>query len=396
MMRLLVAMEGRFQFCDRGVFSHHLSYDIFWKRYLDVFDEVLAVARIRPAAEVPPGWMEASGPGVNFRGLPDYRGPWGFLRVLPRLRGEIRCAVRESDAFLLRVPGVIGLLVGKQLSPGFPFGLEVVTDPYDSFAPGSVRNLLRPFYRRWFARCLRNQCRTAAAVAYVTRSGLQHRYPPSEEAFLTHYSSVHLTGLDFASGPRSFRKTSVTLIFVGMMERLYKGPDLLIRALRLCREQGVDLRLVMVGDGRHRGDLKRLAARLGLRDRVVFRGRLAGADSVRGELDRATIFVLPSRGEGLPRAMIEAMARGLPCIGSSVGGIPELLEPEDTVPPNDVRALAEKIREVVGDPARMERMSFRNLERAREFREDLLRKKRIEFYRELRARTREWLGAPGL
>ena len=65
-----------------------------------------------------------------------------------------------------------------------------------------------------------------------------------------------------------------------------------------------------------------------LRDRVRFRGQLTTPVDVRAELDRADLFVLPSRQEGLPRAMIEAMARALPCIGSSVGGIPELLQPK--------------------------------------------------------------------
>lgn len=386
-------MEGRFQSCGNEVFSHHLSYDTFWKRYLDVFDEVLAVARVRAGEKVPPGWVRASGPGVNFRGLPDYRGPGQFLSARFQLKKGISRAIQDCDAFLLRVPGMIGTLVRKQLSPGVPFGLEVVTDPYDFFAAGSIKNLLRPFFRWWFVRQLREQCRDAAAVAYVTRARLQRRYPPSEGVFTTYYSTVHLTAADFACGPRSYRTVPdpVTLIFVGMMERLYKAPDLLIKALRLCREEGLDFKLILVGKGRHRRELERLAAELDLQDKVIFRGELAGADSVRKELDRAGVFVLPSRGEGLPRAMVEAMARGLPCIGSSVGGIPELLPPEDTVPPGDVRALAQKISEVVSDPARMARMSARNLEKAREYREDLLRERRLEFYQKLRERTEEWL-----
>ena len=59
------------------------------------------------------------------------------------------------------------------------------------------------------------------------------------------------------------------------------------------------------------------------------------------QLDAADVFVLPSRQEGLPRAMIEAMARSLPCVGSDVGGISELI-PDWVVPPNDPQALALK------------------------------------------------------
>ncbi len=122
-----------------------------------------------------------------------------------------------------------------------------------------------------------------------------------------------------------------------------------------------------------------------------FRGQLASGEPIRDELDRADLFLLPSRQEGLPRAMIEAMARALPCIGSTVGGIPELLPPEDMVPPGDADALARKISEIVSDPQRMQRMSARNLERAGDFQEDVLRERRIEFYRYVRERTENWL-----
>jgi glycosyltransferase involved in cell wall biosynthesis len=108
---------------------------------------------------------------------------------------------------------------------------------------------------------------------------------------------------------------------------------------------------------------------------------------VRAELDAADLFALPSRQEGLPRAMVEAMARGLPCLGSTVGGIPELLPAEDMVPPGDARALARKIREMVTAPGRMALMSARNLEKARGYREEALAGRRQAFYRHVREMT---------
>jgi glycosyltransferase involved in cell wall biosynthesis len=91
--------------------------------------------------------------------------------------------------------------------------------------------------------------------------------------------------------------------------------------------------------------------------------------------------------------MVEAMARGLPCIGSSVGEIPELLPSEDLVPPGDVAALANKIREVATDPERMARMSARNLEKAKEYRDELLQDQRIAFYRYVREQTETWIAS---
>jgi L-malate glycosyltransferase len=120
---------------------------------------------------------------------------------------------------------------------------------------------------------------------------------------------------------------------------------------------------------------------------VHFRGNLPSGQAVRAALDAADIFVLPSRQEGLPRALVEAMARALPCIGSTIGGIPELLPPADLVPPGDAEALAAKIREVAADPARRARMSAANLAKAGDYREAELHDRRVAFYRELRART---------
>jgi glycosyltransferase involved in cell wall biosynthesis len=78
------------------------------------------------------------------------------------------------------------------------------------------------------------------------------------------------------------------------------------------------------------------------------------------------------------------MARGCPCIGSNVGGIPELLAPDDLVPPNDPEALAQKIIEVTSDPVRMKTMSERNLARAKQFDPEVLRQARLAFYRYVR------------
>jgi glycosyltransferase involved in cell wall biosynthesis len=157
----------------------------------------------------------------------------------------------------------------------------------------------------------------------------------------------------------------------------------------------MDLRLVLIGDGKHRAELEERAAARGIGDRVHFRGQLTAGAAVRAELDRADVYCMPSRTEGMPRAMVEAMARALPCIGSTMGGIPELLPPEDMVPPGDVDALAAKIREIVTDPARLAAMSARNLRRARDYHEEILRERRSACYHALRERTEAWLRGPG-
>ena len=96
---------------------------------------------------------------------------------------------------------------------------------------------------------------------------------------------------------------------------------------------------------------------------------------------------MPSRAEGLPRALVEAMSRGCPCIASSVGGIPELLETSDLVPPRSSEKLAKLILQVASDSNRLLAMSARNLTKAAQFNPQTLKESRRAFLEEVKRRS---------
>jgi glycosyltransferase involved in cell wall biosynthesis len=322
--------------------------------------------------------------------LPDFVGPWGFVKNYLAVKRRIVEALAEVEAIQLRIPCSIGAQVCNCLEAGRPYGVEVVADPYDSFAPGAYPHPLRAFFRWWFPRRLRRDCGGACAAGYVTAEALQRRYPCPQHS--AGFSDVNLGESDFVSVPRGPRqdRRPFTLVMVGALAQLYKAPDVLIDAVATCVRQGLDLRLVFVGDGQYRPMLQQRAVALGIGERVCFRGQLTGSAAVRTELDQADLFVLASRQEGLPKAMVEAMARALPCIGSTVGGIPELLPADALVPPGDSAALAAKIREVVTNPQRLSRMARENLATAHQYREEILREKRVAFYQYVREQTAAW------
>lgn len=396
-MNLVVALEHRFECTPDGKVWTQTQFPYsFWLRYLEVFEQVRVVARVCEVISVPLSWNRADGEGVSFAAVPYYIGPRQYIQKIRQVQRAATNAIGANDAVILRLSSTIGSCIEPLLRrTSHPYGVEVVSDPYDVFAPGSVKHPLRPFFRWWFPQKLRHQCAGACAAAYVTEYALQRRYPPALSAFSTYYSDVELPDSAFMSVPPIPKQIAgtFTIITVGTLAQLYKAPDVLIAAVAACVREGLNLKLILVGDGKHRTELEAQAAKLGLGKRVYFLGQLPAGDAVRTQLDRADLFVLPSYQEGLPRAMIEAMARGLPCIGSTVGGFPELLPPEDMVPPGDVVALARKIREVVTDPERMARMSARNLEKAKEYRDEVLREQRIAFYRQVRERTEAWLKA---
>lgn len=156
-----------------------------------------------------------------------------------------------------------------------------------------------------------------------------------------------------ASGERSLRDDwtgGCTMPVVLTVARLdeQKGHRFLLEAATMLPE----VLFVLAGDGPLRPQLEADAAARGISDRVRFLGERSDVPALLGSCD---LFVLPSVNEGLPLAILEAMAAGKPVIASSIGGIAEAIVDGQTgllVPPGDVVALVSAIRAVVGSPTR--------------------------------------------
>jgi glycosyltransferase involved in cell wall biosynthesis len=392
MTALTVTVEQRYlRTPDGSIWGPQLGYS-FWCRYLEVFNRVHVVARVLDAPTVSDQWVRAEGDGVSFACIPHYVGPWEYLSRRQEVKQAVLAAIEQRNALIMRLDSQLAALVYPALRlSDRPYGVEVVTDPYDVFSPGS-RHVFRPFFRLKFMLQLKQQCAGACAAAYVTSRALQQRYPPAPNAFSTWYSSVELTEERFASAPKTVfgSDRGFNLVTIGSMEDYRKAQDILLNAIAICVKSGLDVRLAVVGTGRLQKALENKAAELKLASRVTFLGHLL-PELVLEVLDRSDLFVLASRGEGLPRAILEAMARGLPAIGSCVGGFPEVLPESELVPPGDARALARKIQATLHDPKQMAYMARRNLSKAREYCQDALRGRRAEFYQYVKHRTEVWL-----
>jgi glycosyltransferase involved in cell wall biosynthesis len=409
--RVIVVLEQRFeQTPDGNIWGPGSFSREFWQRYLDVFDAVRVLARIRGVPRALHRFERCDAEGIEFCPIPYYVGPLQFVQRRRRISAAIVGALDPNCSVIARIPSPVGSLLIRRLKKiGKPYAVEVIGDPYDVLSPEAFKHRLRPLLRWWLSRQQRAACLGAVGAAYVTERTLQRRYPCRgysvgvsdvrltplenglERAFTAQFSSVALTEYVKTSRPCAPGSLSrVLLVSVATLSQLYKGLDVLIDAVRVCAAEGLDVHLTIVGEGKFRGELEARATRAGVASRVRFAGFLSRAE-VTTELDTADIFVLPSRCEGLPRALIEAMARGLPCIASNVGGIPELLESDELVPPGSAAVLAKAIIDVARDPERRSAMSTRNLARAQEFRDDVLRVRRTEFYRQVRAATERWV-----
>lgn len=399
-MKVLLALEHHFRRNSNGqtFVQGPIAYN-FLRAYTEVFDEAVVLARVAANNQAHASEARADGPGVNFWPLPDYLGPWQYFRALRTLQASVREAVRACDAYILRVPGLVGRLAWKEIRRlRRPYAVEVVGDPWEALGPGTWPSLLRPAFRLAGAINLRAMCRSAAAAHYVTRDVLQRRFPPAAGVNPFCYSDAELSKAFATPDELSKRARRLESLlasngrvpplqigFIGSFAQMYKGPDVLLRACqRLLKNGALDWRLSFIGDGAMRPAVEELATSMGLKNRVSFLGQLPHGDAIYRFLDEVDLFVLPSRTEGLPRVLLEAMARGCPCIGSAVGGIPELLVAEDMFEPNDAGGLAEKITDVLQNPRRMLAMSRRSLAKANEYRPEVLAQRRAEFYREVR------------
>lgn len=387
-MRVVVYLEERFV-CDRdGNYYSVVFGDDYWARYLSVFSSVLVVARTELTSIecITEKHQLIRDKRISFASLPSYKGPLQFSIVFFWLLFSIFKCSRVDGVHILRLPGAIGgLALPFFLFSRRAFGVELVGDPYSVFANGGVGGRLSSVYQRIFTSLTRKACRSAAAVAYVTKYAMQAAYPTSSGAFTTHYSSIQLDST-LIVGSREIEQVSsdcsFSILMVGSMEQRYKGFDVMIRALRILCDNNFNVVVKIAGEGAYKAELELLVHKLGLSQHVFFLGLLSRS-SVLSLMDEVDLFVMPSRTEGLPRALIEAMARGLPALGSNVGGIPELLHNDFIFESENYAQLASMIGALIGDIPRFSEMSKANIEVARAYEIDELRVRQRAFYQYL-------------
>jgi phosphatidylinositol alpha-1,6-mannosyltransferase len=179
-------------------------------------------------------------------------------------------------------------------------------------------------------------------------------------------------GVDLAGAAARRTSDRPTIVTVARLEDRYKGHDVVMRSLALVRRRIPDVRWVIVGDGSLRDELERLAERLRVRDAVVFAGAVDNAE--RDEwLGRSDVFAMPSRlppsggGEGFGIVFLEAGLRGLPVVAANVGGSVDAVENGRTgvlVDPEDERAIATALTELLLDAPRARAMGSAGAERA--------------------------------
>lgn len=369
------------------------GYD-FWKRYLEVFDEVRIAARVREEKEIEGKMLLASGDRVEFFDLPQYRGTKEFVLRYRSIQKAVRGVADGCCCAIFRIPSPIaGLVKRRVVKKGLPWAVEVVNDPWDNFSRNAFKSILRPIYRLSFTHQVRSYAARANGASYVTEYALQKRYPSyarlhgeDAEHFESYYSSINLRENYFWED-RNFDSMKGEFVIVHVnscVTDLSKGHDVVIKTVKTLRDEGMNVRCVFVGDGPKRAFFESMAKEYGVGEFVRFTGLLSSANEVREQLINGDILIFPTVGEGLPRTVIEAMAVGLPCLSTAVNGIPELIEGEYLFGQQDHRAFADAAKKILSDASLYEKISARNVQKAREYGITVLTERRNAFYGKLR------------
>ncbi|ATC94400.1 glycosyltransferase [Pseudoalteromonas tunicata] len=387
-MKALVVFDGRFYNNSGLPSSYHLTYDLFTKRYLTEFDSVTVVGRLFNKPD--DGAQSVIGNNATFIGIPGYVGPKQFLFKLPSILKLLWNIDLKNTAVFLRTPGTIPFIFSLILFvKRKKFAVEVVADPHDQLSKGSVEHPIRMIFQKLYSYFLKWQCRKAIGAAYVTKSALQKRYPPKSD-LTTNYTSLNLGNEWFVKEPKLYDKLdTINLLNVGMMVQLYKAQDVILKTISILKERNINCFVTFVGDGEYRAFLENLAVKLNIKNQVKFVGKVSDRELLQKYYDDSDIFILPSRQEGLPRVMIEAMSRALPCIGTDVGGISELINQSFIIAVDDPEGLAERIEYFINNPNIMELESKRNLLTSENYKGEMIQKRRNSFYQGVKERNYE-------
>lgn len=216
---------------------------------------------------------------------------------------------------------------------------------------------------------------------YVTNKFLQRRYP-------TTGISIGCSNVNISTGVEGILERRLNNIkqriadgrtlkigTAAALDVSYKGQEYVIRALAKLKLSGLIYEYHLIG----RGDdsrLKGIAEDSGVSNQVFFHGAIPH-DKVLDFLDDIDIYVQPSKQEGLPRSLIEAMSRGCLCLGSRTAGIPELIEPQYVFPKGGVNAIVRIIKSVTIDS--LVSQARYNFEKAKEFDSSILNNRRKKF-----------------
>ena len=392
-MKLLFVHDTKFKEDKKGNYYTDGSYSMeVWKRYLSFVDHLSVIARkeqtIYDVDYAQQHFNCFDKTKIEFIETPDLSSSIkSFLDIRKRkIRNEIiKKTVLNCNGVVARLPssnGNIAIKFAKEFNK--PYLVEVVGCAWDALWNHSYKGkiLALPNYL-----AMKKSVKDAPYVIYVTNTFLQRRYPTNGKNICC--SDVELPPLEKGILERRLKKieqmTDKKPIILGTVAAVhvrYKGQQSVIKAIAKLNKEGYNFEYHLVGGGDN-SYLKFVAKKYNIADKVKFLGPLHH-EKVFDYLDNIDIYIQPSITEGLPRALVEAMSRGCPALGSNAGGIPELLEPKYIF--YNTRKNVEEICSILKsfDKNSMKTQAKRNYRESKKYAKDIIEERRKQFFMEFR------------
>ena len=393
-MKVFFIQEARYVEFNEELYSPRIEYNTYWGRYLEHFSVVTIVARVKKVTVIPDGYLKATGANVNFHPIVPYEGPLGLLKNIFKVKKQLREILNKKDSYILRIPGLLGFLIYKELrKERINYTVEVVGDPYEVVNNSTFFYILNKPVGLWSLKKMKDVVKNAFAAIYVTKYNLQKRYPANKNAIKGNASNVIipdkylLTNLDtrffkIKTLSNRLKPSSNQKVRIGVVGMLYtiKSPLEIVEVVSTLINDGLNIELNFAGDGPLLEEIIVLSEKLNIKDNVICHGRISSKDLMFSFMDKIDLYIQFSKTEGLPRALIEAMSRGCPVISSNVGGINELLPADMLVNSGDSVDLSIKINNLLKDNQRVKKAAIENLNTSKNYIESKLKEKRSIFY----------------
>lgn len=364
-----------------GVYCNTTITNEMFERYFSVVDKLYVVIR---TFKLDGTYQELNlnkvetGECLRIIEMPNINSPKGLI-FKKKSEKLIERYIKEADLIFLRIPSVLSDMAARLcIKFGKKYLVEVGGCSWDSYSNhGLLGKLIAPYM--FFSQ--KHTVRNASYATYVTNRWLQNRYPTNAESISA--SNVYLKEFNIQKIQERierYKKHNPSIYRIGTIASYdvrYKGQEYIIQAIARLKKRGIIIEYDLVGAG-DPTFLSALAKKSNVDNQIHFVGRLVH-DKIWEWLDTIDIYAQPSKQEGLPRAVIEAMNRGCLAIGSDVAGIPELLEDDMIFQKGNIQEISNVILKLLNEPNHEKRI-WRNFNKSRDFEISLLQQSRQKIF----------------
>lgn len=377
MRKALFVFSGHVYKYQNHYYSLNLTKEVYYKLYFPAC-ELLEICLRETNIENVNGLTLADGKNIIYRNIKigEYSADL-YLFKRKYIEKYLEKLVLEVDFVIARL-SLMGCIAAKYAKKHHkPYICESVGSTWNSFWNHSLYGkILAPYMELMVKRTVKKSDYTI----YVTQTYLQKKYPTRGKSI--GISDVELKNSDNTilakrmKRIKSLNLLNLKIATIGAVNLKIKGQKYVIKTLYLLKKRGIKMEYFLVGDG-ETTYLQNLAKRYNVLDQIKFVGSLSH-NNIFDFLDAMDIYIQPSLHEGLPRALVEAMSRGLTCIGTNVAGIPELLDKSMLFERKSVNKLAKILSNIT-----LETLIYqakRNFKESQKYEEKVLKKRRDDFF----------------